>query len=114
MFREVNAYYDFELMGFIDAPQYTSYGPGQRYDWHLDLGASSTPSVRKLSLTVQLTEESEYAGGDLEFLSGRVGPRPKAIGTATFFPAFLPHRVSPVTSGLRRSLVAWACGPSFR
>jgi PKHD-type hydroxylase len=35
-------------------------------------------------------------------------------GSVICFPSFLAHRVSPVTRGLRRSLVAWAYGPAYR
>lgn len=114
MFSEVNAFFDFELLGLVDPPQYTVYGSSQHYDWHIDVGTVGPASLRKLSLTVLLADGAAYEGGNLEFLNGASQEGQRAIGTAIFFPAFLPHRVSPVTSGVRRSLVAWACGPSFR
>ena len=113
LFSEVNAECGFELLGLIEPLQYATYGVGQHFDWHIDLGNGGA-CVRKLSMTVQLTDESEYRGGDLEFLEGiEPGPR-RSLGTVTIFPSFLAHRVTAVTSGIRRSLVAWACGPSFR
>jgi PKHD-type hydroxylase len=64
---------------------------------------------------VQLSEASDYEGGDLEFFNARgEGAVRRPRGSVTFFPSYLAHRVSPVTRGLRRSLVAWACGPGFR
>jgi PKHD-type hydroxylase len=113
LFNEANAYFDFELLGFVEPPQYTVYGAGQHFDWHIDVGGGGA-SVRKLSMTVQLSDGSEYEGGDLEFHEGSDGDRQRALGTATIFPSFIAHRVRPIVSGVRRSLVAWACGPSFR
>ena len=112
LFNEVNAHCRFELLGLVDALQYTTYGASQHFDWHTDIGSGDT-CVRKLSMTIQLSDGSEYQGGDLEFVEVGAGPQ-RALGTVTVFPSFLGHRVSPVTSGIRRSLVAWACGPSFR
>lgn len=113
LFNKVNASFGFELLGLIDSPQYTVYGAGQHFDWHIDVGPGGA-SVRKLSITVLLTDGAEYEGGDLEFLGVIEQERPRTVGTAIIFPSFLAHRVTPVESGIRRSLVAWACGPSFR
>lgn len=113
LFALANARFGFELEGFLDPLQYTLYGPGEFFDWHLDIGSDET-CARKLSVTVQLSAADEYAGGELEFLNIPEFRTERAAGDATVFPAYLAHRVSPVTSGERRSLVAWACGPSFR
>jgi len=113
LFAEINAHYGFELTGFVDALQYTVYGAGQHFDWHLDVGADST-SARKLSMTLQLSGPEEYGGGALEFLNAGIGDQVRQRGSATLFPSYLGHRVSPVQSGVRRSLVAWAYGPAFR
>jgi PKHD-type hydroxylase len=113
LFNEVNAHFSFELLGLLDSPQFTVYGAGDHFNWHVDIGAGAA-SLRKLSMTVQLTDGAQYEGGDLEF-HDELDPRvQRALGTATVFPSYLAHRVTPITSGTRRSLVAWACGPSFR
>ena len=109
----VNQAFQFELLGFADALQYTVYGPGHKFDWHVDIGAGQA-SNRKMSITVQLSEESAYEGGGLQFISAPDMTMPKGRGTAILFPAYLAHRVSDVTSGLRCSLVAWASGVPFR
>ena len=113
LFDEVNSNYRFELLGLVDPLQYTVYRGGHHFDWHIDVSGGAA-SLRKLSLTLQLSDDADYGGGDLEIVG--VGPSEgqRAIGTVTVFPSFLAHRVAPVTSGVRRSLVAWACGPSFR
>jgi PKHD-type hydroxylase len=113
LFLDANRRYRFELVGFMEALQYTVYGPADKFDWHIDLGPDSI-SARKLSLSVLLSETAEYEGGDLQFLnvphSGQVLP----AGAAVFFPSYMTHRVVPITRGVRRSLVAWGYGPSFR
>lgn len=113
LFAEVNRHYGLELVGFVDALQYTVYGEDQHFDWHLDLGPGST-SARKLSMSIQLSDPDEYEGGALEFVSMPLRAEASRRGTAIIFPSFLGHRVTPVTRGIRRSLVGWAYGPTFR
>ncbi len=113
LFAQANQHYGFELTGFVEALQYTRYGPGQHFDWHLDIGAGET-SARKLSMTLQLSAPDEYSGGQLEFACIPSDGAARQPGTAIFFPSYLAHRVSPVEQGVRRSLVAWGYGPPFR
>ena len=113
LFASANRHYGFDLIGFVDPLQYTKYGPEQHFEWHLDVGLDLT-SARKLSMTLQLSESGDYAGGELEFVCATAGEHARQLGSATFFPSYLAHRVSPVQSGTRRSLVAWAYGPAFR
>ena len=42
------------------------YENGGKYKWHTDSGAKET-STRKLTAVVQLSDETLYEGGDLEF-----------------------------------------------
>ena len=109
----VNQAFQFELLGFADALQYTVYGPGHKFDWHVDIGAGQA-SNRKVSITVQLSDGAAYEGGSLQFISAPDMAMPKGRGTAILFPSYLAHRVSDVTDGLRCSLVAWAAGVPFR
>ncbi len=113
LFSQASRHYGFELTGFVDTLQYTVYGPEQHFDWHMDLGPGAT-STRKLSMTIQLSGNDEYTGGALEFVNAPAMHEARAMGAATFFPSYLAHRVTPVETGTRRSLVAWACGPAFR
>ena len=108
----LNAAYAFELQGFFEGVQVASYREGGHYGWHMDIGPDAF-STRKLSLSVQLSPEADYDGGELEFLVGEeVASR--AQGTLIAFPSFLVHRVRPVTRGTRWSLVSWVAGPAFR
>ena len=114
--------------------QFTKYKLNQYYDWHCDSWdkpyeqeGPSKGKIRKLSMTCQLTDGSEYQGGELEFdfrnydphmrdeLKHRVQCKeilPK--GSIIVFPSFVWHRVKPVTSGTRYSLVVWHLGRPFR
>ena len=117
--------------------QFTKYKLNQYYDWHCDgwdkpyqRDSKDHPEhgrIRKLSMTCQLTDGSEYSGGELEFDFRNYDPHmrdeskhriqckeilPK--GSIIVFPSFVWHRVKPVTSGTRYSLVVWHLGKPFR
>lgn len=97
--------------------QFTEYHATQsgHYDWHHDiLWTHSANSDRKLSITVQLSDSQEYAGGDFEFDEVETPTGAKTKGTILVFPSYLRHRVTPVTWGVRKSLVAWFSGPRWR
>ena len=82
------------------------------YDWHMDMGQGS--STRKISFSIQLTDETTYEGGDLELMIHRsIIKAPREKGTLIFFPSYLTHRVTKVTKGTRHSLVCWFHGPPF-
>lgn len=107
-----NQQYRFHLTGFQEPLQVAEYQSGGYYDWHLDIGTDVT-SARKLSASVQLSDGESYEGGDLEFLNVKTPNLPRSIGSIIIFPSYLPHRVRPVTRGIRRSLVAWIHGKPF-
>jgi PKHD-type hydroxylase len=98
--------------------QYTEYHgtDSGKYDWHHDINwVNNSGNDRKLSVTVQLSDSDEYEGGNFEF--GEVETPPtecRQKGTVLVFPSYLQHRVSPVTSGVRKTLVAWFEGPTWR
>lgn len=98
--------------------QYTIYDAGDKghYDWHEDTHfLQSSDLDRKLSVTVQLSDGSEYEGGDFELLGVNLPTAAlKTKGTVLVFPSYLKHRVTPVTKGTRKSLVAWFEGPHWR
>lgn len=108
-------FYGFDIFGFAEAIQYTIYTEDEQgcYDWHLDWGSNT--SQRKLSVVVQLTDPNEYEGGNLEIMASKTPDVvDKAIGRAVVFPSFTLHRVTPVTKGTRKTLVAWICGNAFK
>ena len=118
-----------------EACQFTKYKLNQYYDWHCDswdkpYDKPNTPEhgkIRKLSMTCQLTDGSEYRGGELEFDFRNYDPhmrdeskhlvKVKEIlpkGSIVVFPSHVWHRVKPVTSGTRYSLVVWSIGDPFK
>ena len=86
------------------------------YNAHMDCDLSAPRATcRKLSVTVQLSDPGTYAGGDLQLGAvGQPGPELRGQGSIIVFPAFVEHRVTPMTSGQRYSLVAWLSGPCWR
>lgn len=116
--RQLNGqFYKFDLYGFAEDFQYTVYKSENQghYNWHLDNGISTGSTPRKLSLVLQLSDPSEYEGGDLElFTNASIQQVDKTKGLIAIFPSFVLHRVTPVTKGVRKTLVTWICGPSFK
>jgi PKHD-type hydroxylase len=115
MVTEANSLWGFDLYSIVDDIQFTEYeAGGGHYDWHVDIGPS-TISHRKISIVIQLSDPNEYSGGDLELQPGNFSfAVPKNKGAVILFPSFMLHRVTPVTSGLRRSLVLWVGGGHFK
>jgi PKHD-type hydroxylase len=115
--RRLNAqYYQYDLYGFVEHFQYTIYESNElgHYEWHID-STVSAPSPRKLSFVLQLSDPSEYEGGDLQLMYSKdLTTIKKEKGFVVAFPSHMLHRVTPVTSGTRRTLVVWAAGPAFR
>ena len=105
----------------VETIQLTRYGKGGFYDFHVDGYGSKKwevgGSVRKISMTIQLSED--YKGGKFQVARLRSGEKEvdtmdKSMGTVILYPSVLEHRVLPVTRGVRYSLVAWFSGPAFR
>lgn len=107
--------------------QFSEYGKGGYYDWHFDaLGYPNGPDtrfpgmIRKLSLSVLMNDAAEYEGGAFEVNAGykhniqvtEAVPLEKA-GDMVIFPSLVSHRVTPVTNGVRKSLVCWVVGPPY-
>jgi len=108
--------FQFALTGFAEPFQYTVYRAerGSHYQWHADHGAK-TATPRKLSISVQLSDGGAYEGCDLQTRIGKEAiPTPRDRGTVIAFPSYVLHRVTPITAGTRKALVAWAVGPRFK
>ena len=121
-----------------ESMQYTQYGPGQFYSWHNDAGIAGAykPAsvgnraeglaqdfvnenielVRKLSFVLQLSDPDDYEGGNLQLLDegGQTYFAPRKRGTVILFDSRTQHRVLPVKSGLRKSIVGWTVGPRWK
>jgi PKHD-type hydroxylase len=113
LFMQCAERYRCDLSGFLDPLQFTEYGAGQFFEWHMDTGRDES-SLRKLSATIQLSDPGDYDGGMLEFIGLGAQEESRQRGSVTVFPSYMAHRVTPVTRGIRRSLVAWATGAPYR
>ena len=118
--------------------QYTQYDVGQFYTWHTDSDLAShykpvtvgnrgidvandfintnAELVRKLSFVFQLSDPSEYEGGQLQLLDeeGKSYIAPAKRGAMILFDSRTKHRVLKVTKGTRRSIVGWVVGPRWK
>ena len=119
---DVNARnFDLQLK-FLEDLQFSEYTEEKKgfYSKHYDCGLKNSldnaVDIRKLSFTIQLTDESEYDGGELIFHVDKEGQKkaPKTKGTIIFFESDILHEVTPVTKGVRHSLVSWVKGPNLR
>jgi len=88
------------------------------FDWHSDYGRRADApeqEPRKITLSLQLSDGADYDGCDLEVRTGHpVDVAPRERGTLVAFWSNALHRVTPITRGVRKSLVMWAAGPEFR
>ena len=116
--------------------QFTRYDKGDFYGWHSDSYSKGYQKkyrndvlegkIRKLSMTVSLSDPKDYEGGDLQFdfrnskdyefakQEYHICEEIRAKGSIIIFPSFVWHRVTPVTRGTRYSLVNWSCGEVWR
>jgi PKHD-type hydroxylase len=127
-----NAGWNFQW-DWSEACQFTIYKKNQFYDWHADSwekpyddpsNLNTNGKIRKLSMTLSLSDENDYEGGDLEFdprnyhniknSKTLICKEVKPKGSLVVFPSFVYHRVTPVTKGTRYSLVMWNLGHPFK
>lgn len=114
MVRDANDNHFHWALEFVETLQYGEYKDGGHYNYHTDSPINGKDnSNRKLSFSILLNDPSEYEGGELEIPTPEAGKMTIQKNSALFFPSYMPHRVCPVTSGVRKSLVGWACGPNF-
>jgi PKHD-type hydroxylase len=110
-----NKSYGFDLVG-AEPYQYTVYDSSNagEYKWHIDTSMVNE-YIRKLSVSILLSDPSEFEGGKLLINNnGNIVVAEERKGRAVFFPSWMPHCVTPVTKGVRKSLVIWSHGPKFK
>tara|TARA_R110002072_G_scaffold21365_1_gene76001 strand:- start:960 stop:1541 length:582 start_codon:yes stop_codon:yes gene_type:complete len=115
MLKANNNHFGFDGLKLTEPTQFTHYHTGGFYDWHMDndVAGKHEPPIRKISMTLLLSDPSTFEGGELEFMSKGKSAKLKQ-GQAIFFASWLQHRVKPVTRGERKSLVMWFGGPPFK
>jgi len=107
-------FFQFDIFGLNEGFQFTNYkAPGDKYGKHVD--RSLNQIVRKLSISIQLTDPKEYEGGELYIYDNEEGSTiDNKQGTLIMFPSYVIHQVMPVTKGERNSLVTWVTGNQFK
>jgi PKHD-type hydroxylase len=108
-------FFKFDLFGINEGFQFTNYeAPSGKYGKHVDRGTNTL--VRKLSISIQLTNPEEYEGGELKLYDGEEEGTVmnKEQGALIIFPSYVLHEVMPVTKGERNSLVTWVTGKQFK
>jgi len=111
--------FHFDLTG-LTTMQYAVYRQEEAgyFDWHNDYGRYRGDPVqepRKITMSLQLSEGESYKGCDLEVRASHpIDIAPRERGALFAFRANALHRVTPITLGVRKSLVIWAAGPEFR
>ena len=113
---------------YFQAIQFAEYKNGGFFDWHIDTYLQDEPNkTRKLSLSLMLTDPDTFEGGEFQFFNGdrpfteqgdetgeKIKNDLKAQGTIVVFDSRDFHRVTPVTNGIRHSIVCWATGATFK
>ncbi len=117
--RTINEkYFHFDLTGYIDEGiLYLDYNQqGDHYDWHIDNSQSyrGNKDPVKLIVILQLSDPSEYCGGDAEIAGTGITVIPKRKGLIYAIPGYTAHRVTPLLSGRRTILSSWFTGPAFK
>lgn len=112
--------FGYDILGFHENKvQYSEYGEGCFYDWHIDFQGGNIINEydRKISFSLQLSDPEEYEGGELQLMDSCTNKcyfAPEEKGTLIIFDSKIKHRVRKVKSGCRKSLVGWIVGPRFR
>jgi PKHD-type hydroxylase len=127
----IKAGWNYDITWYEPA-QIGKYADGGHYDWHNDSNGKTYKSqdpnfdgkLRKLSCSVILSDRAEYEGGNLQFAAEcspnntepeiLENPSYNKKGSVIIFPSHVWHRVTPVTSGIRKSCVLWCLGPAFK
>ncbi len=119
MVKSVNrsSHWNLNIAG-IEPVQFGVYGKDDFYDWHVDQHPKPVRGmVRKISMTLFLNNDYEGGEFDLEIYRPDADPRYKTFKlnpwSAIFFQGDQWHRVRPITSGSRKSIVAWFYGPPY-
>jgi len=100
-------------ISFIEPYELKRYTTEDFFGQHVDNYYSLTEDIdRKLTMSVQLTDSTEYTGGNLKVVGRNMSAKKK--GSITVFPSNFPHEVNPITSGVRWSLIGWAWGPYWK
>lgn len=107
-------HFNFDISAGVSQIDLLRYGSGGKYDWHQDV-LWGKRTHRKITMIIQLSDSEDYQGGELQFKHRDVDMSEfRRRGSAFLFPSCLHHRIVPLTSGQRQSVVAWVNGLRFK
>ena len=111
-------FFKFDLTGCYENMQLGTYKANNNghYGWHIDANPASLMPPRKLSVVISLSDPCDFEGGELQVKTDNDEIKTLELkkGRAWFFPSYTLHRVTPVTKGIRKSIVLWVGGPEFK
>lgn len=114
---QLHAESEFDLLAPIIALEYRASHKGH-FNWHTDTGMHEQVSQRKISIVIPISHPTWYRGGELLIEDSETHATGVTSGTGQgdllFFPSYTAHAVTPVTEGVRHSLVTFIQGPRFR
>jgi len=117
VFFKTASYWELDVRETVEDVKYLIYRESNHFvQWHTDTGVDYS-SRRKISMSVELCDSSEYEGGNMQIFptdEGHVAGPSRQAGTAVVFPSHQYHRVTPVTRGTRYALVNWISGPPLQ
>jgi len=97
---------------FVEPYELKQYGAGDFFGKHTDNYNSLSKDIdRKITMSIQLSDDKDYVGGDLLVLSQSYS---RKKGSIIAFPSLLTHHVNPILKGERWSLISWAWGPQWK
>lgn len=108
----VSEHYYNQTLTNVEPVQYTHYGIGMYYGWHMDAGMNGDD--RLVSASVELSDPSKYVGGGLKFANHKFPVPKREQGTMISFPSLMLHKARPVFWGTRSSLVLWGSKKDVR
>ena len=124
--NEIHFHYDLK---YFQPIQFAEYRVGDFFHWHQDASEpDQNNDLRKLSLTLVLSDPDTFEGGELQFYNGekpfykngskitddKLKSDVSARGSVIVFDSRDFHRVTPVVKGIRHSVVCWCVGPNFK
>lgn len=111
---DYNSRHQYKLT-YMEPLEIKRYDVGDQFSLHVDnYNGTSYGLDRKINVIVQLSDANDYEGGDLTIGYSSLFIVPKSIGTLVIFPANYFHRVTPILSGARYSIIGHVWGPEFK
>tara|TARA_R100000700_G_scaffold38438_1_gene49769 strand:+ start:2664 stop:3209 length:546 start_codon:yes stop_codon:yes gene_type:complete len=93
-----------------------TYNKNSQYDWHIDANDQNDDWDIKYTVLIN-TSEKKYTGGKFKIF---VNDKPKHFkyfdepGSMIMFRSHILHKVTPVTSGERKTLTLFITGPGLK